>query len=241
MTESARTPGTRKSSGSTKSVETTSTLAKNTMTPRGTARVTIAFSPRRSCRSSSARACAAIAREVTRPPGVASAVIWRNTSSSERRPACNAAQRRRCGRAGSTRDRRCSCRRSRRPHDVLPRRSSTTAPAAPPIAAESAYHVEAGLGGEPHFVRDRVTGELGRRAERRQPAAGDDRDAVAELLGFVHAVGREHHGRAAGRRWCATSCHVVARACGSIPAVGSSRNSTSGLPITAHASERRCC
>ena len=41
--------------------------------------------------------------------------------------------------------------------------------------------------------------QLGRRAERGQAAAGDDRDAVAELLGLVHAVRREQHGGAACR------------------------------------------
>ena len=37
-----------------------------------------------------------------------------------------------------------------------------------------------------------------------------------------------------------TRSHVVARACGSMPAVGSSRNTTRGRPTSAHASERRC-
>ena len=39
--------------------------------------------------------------------------------------------------------------------------------------------------------------ELGRRTERGELAARDDRDPVAQLLGFVHRVRREQHGDAA--------------------------------------------
>ena len=42
-----------------------------------------------------------------------------------------------------------------------------------------------------------MPGELGRRTERGELAAGDDRDAVAEVLGLVHRVGREQHRHAA--------------------------------------------
>ena len=55
-------PGTMKSTGCAKSVETASTFAKNTRIPSGIASVTMRFSPRRSCRTVSARVCASSAR-----------------------------------------------------------------------------------------------------------------------------------------------------------------------------------
>ena len=103
ITASDSTPGTRKSTGCLKSVGiVVSTLAKNTRMPSGTASVTIRFSPRRSCSTSSARDCATSAlgsspasprsagpAAATGSGATASAVICRNTSSSERRPDCN--------------------------------------------------------------------------------------------------------------------------------------------------------
>src|SRR3954454_9159313 len=65
MTASDSTPGTRKSTGCAKSVETASTFAKNTRMPSGIASVTMRFSPRRSCSVLSARAWAKTARRCT--------------------------------------------------------------------------------------------------------------------------------------------------------------------------------
>ena len=68
--------------------------------------------------------------------------------------------------------------------------------------------VEPGLGREPDLVGDRVPRQLGGRAERGELAARDDRDAVAQLLGFVHRVRREQArsrrgraGRGRAARW----------------------------------------
>ena len=71
--------------------------------------------------------------------------------------------------------------------------------------------------------------ELGRRALGDDPAAGDDRDPVAQLVGLEHVVRGQQHRRAgvdAGpRRWCAAR----GRRPGRCRCDGSSRNSTSGL------------
>ena len=72
-------------------------------------------------------------------------------------------------------------------------------------------------------------------------AVVDDRDAVAEVLGFVHRVGGEHDG-ARRRRAARGSSPTSSRArAGSMPAVGSSRNTSVGRPTSESASERRCC
>ena len=42
-------------------------------------------------------------------------------------------------------------------------------------------------------------------------------------------------------RSCPISSQVACLACGSMPAVGSSRNTSSGRPMTAAASDSRCC
>ena len=42
-------------------------------------------------------------------------------------------------------------------------------------------------------------------------------------------------------RSCVISSQVACLACGSIPAVGSSRKTSSGRPMTAAASDSRCC
>ena len=121
---------------------------------------------------------------------------------------------------------------------ACPRRARRTRPAVPrrPCRGVDAERlrqhgeVEPGVGREPDLVAAACCGQLGRRPERGEPAAGDDRDAVAQLLGFVHRVRREQHGDAA----VAQVAHELPRrraACGSMPAVGSSRNTTSGRPI----------
>ena len=173
-----------------------STLAKNTRMPSGIASVTIRFSPRRSCSIVSARACATSARRL-HGYRASSAVICRKTSSSERRPACSAASVTFASRRKHAR----SAMRSgvpARAHDVLARAllddvavgrgRARCASASTSSPASAANQISS---------RDRVPGELGRRTERGELAAGDDRDAVAELLGFVHRVRREQDGHAA--------------------------------------------
>ena len=210
---------------------TASTLAKNTSTPIGTASVDDrVLAPPHLQRELGARLGGdrAGAHWCSR---VASAVICRNTSSSERRPACSAARvtswsrsqhARSAMRAGVAGD----------AEHVLPRPFLDDAVDADTERGGERAPVEAGHGREPDLVGGRrVLRQLGRRPERGEPAAGDDRDAVAEVLGLVHPVRREQHrgaarprGRAPGPTWS------PARA-GPCPAVGSSRNTTSGLPI----------
>ena len=74
----------------------------------------------------------------------------------------------------------------------------------------------------------------------RRPAGVDDHDVVGELLGLVHEVRGEHDGDAVGAQ-LPTRSQVACRACGSRPAVGSSRKTSSGRPTTAMASASRCC
>ena len=184
---SASTPGTRKSTGSAKSVVTASTLAKNTRTPIGTASVTIdVLAAPHLQRAVSARACAAIARacSLVLPRGFGGDLqehLFERTPAGLQRGerdvavAQEAARGRRCAPA-------CPGR-ARRTPPVVPRRRRRRPT---PSAAASARRSRPGVGREPDLVGRRVLRQLGRRAERGEPAAGDDRDAVAQVLGLVH-------------------------------------------------------
>ena len=80
--------------------------------------------------------------------------------------------------------------------------------------------------------------ELGERAVHDDPALVEDPDPVGELLGLLQVLRGEQHGRAA-RASSLTACHTAMRACGSSPAVGSSRKMTGGFPIRLIAMSRR--
>ena len=68
----------------------------------------------------------------------------------------------------------------------------------------------------------------------------DDGHAVAEDLRFVHVVRRQQDRAAARRGTAEHGSQSCRRDCGSRPVVGSSRNSSSGSPASAHASASRC-
>ena len=88
-----------------------------------------------------------------------------------------------------------------------------------------------------------LPGELRRRAVRDDPPAVEDQDAVGELLGLGQIVGGEQdRGLALVGEALRRGRGNSRRASGSNPAVGSSRNSSSGRPTMpiATSSRRRC-
>ena len=103
----------------------------------------------------------------------------------------------------------------------------------------SAPRVDAGRQREGDLARARIaTAQRLRGTLGDDPAGGDDRDAVSELLGLVHVVGGEEDRLASACRPWMTS-QAARRANGSNPVVGSSRKSSSGSPISASATSRR--
>src|SRR5439155_14651272 len=194
MTASDSTPGTRKSTGWAKSVEIASILAKKTRIPSGMARVTMRFSPRRSCSRVSARVCATRARRLTLPS------LFRGDLQEDflERSASGLQRGERDVRvAQEARELRDALRGTCGTYDVLSGAVLDNLAAIEAERAPDRDRVESRRSREPDLVRDGGLGELGRRPERRQLAAGNDRDAVAQLLGFVHRMGREQHGDAA--------------------------------------------
>ena len=100
--------------------------------------------------------------------------------------------------------------------------------------------VEAGVGGEARSRRRRVRGVSSAgepSAARRPPVMIATRSHSVSASSIACVVSSTVTPRSRRSR---TRSHVVARACGSMPAVGSSRNTTRGRPMSAHASERRC-
>ena len=82
--------------------------------------------------------------------------------------------------------------------------------------------------------------ELLRGALGHDPAAVDDRQPVGEPVGLLQVVGGEQDGRPSSRGQPAISAHSSARASGSSPVVGSSRNSTGGVVHQARSRRRAC-
>ena len=139
--------------------------------------------------------------------------------------------------AGERRDRGRGRRRRRRgTRRATPR--STSAPRArrpaPPTSTPPG-RAEADLVG--------LTGahELCGRALGEQATVVDDDDLVGQLLGLVEIVGRQQHRdalRRGARRWCAGSAGGRSGRCRPSARRGTRRR---GRPISASASDRRCC
>ena len=95
-------------------------------------------------------------------------------------------------------------------------------------------------GVEPKRDRLRRPRQLGRRAERDEPAAIDDRDPVGDLLDIAQVVARQQDRHALVPEADRSAPRVAARASTSIPAVGSSSATSAGLPTSASARPSRC-
>src|SRR5438552_12235977 len=163
ITASDSTPGTRKSTGWAKSVEIASTLVKKTSIPSGMARVTIRFSPRRSCSSVSARVCATSARRFTLPSlfrGDLQEDFLERTASGLQRGERDVRV------AQEARELRNALRGTRGAYDVLTGAVLDDLAAIKAERAPDRDRVKSRRRREPDLVRDRVLGELGRRPER---------------------------------------------------------------------------
>ena len=210
---------------------TASTLEKNTRMPSGIASVTSRLSPRRSVQHQLDAGLRGDRRRASRVRSVASAVsreehvFERSAAGAQLARGATSSSRSQRGEVGDERGRAAARATTYSPGRVLAhaRRRRARAPSA------SAATVEAGRGRE----RDLVGG---RRAWSARPAC---RSATRRPWSMIATrsqscsassmrVRREHDGDAARRAARGRARHVVARACGSMPAVGSSRNTHVG-------------
>ena len=119
---------------------------------------------------------------------------------------------------------------STRARQACGRRS--TARRAPSTRASGRRGVTRPRPGRRRARRDRVAAQLGLQLVGRAPGddlpAVDDRDLARQLVGLLEVVGRQQDRQAVLARGAAISAHSSARASGSRPVVGSSRNRTRG-------------
>src|SRR2546423_4966135 len=169
MTASDSTPGTRKSTGWAKSVEIASILAKKTRIPSGIARVTMRFSPRRSCSRVSARVCATRARRFTLPSlfrGDLQEDFLERTASGLQRGERDVRV------AQEARELRNALRGTRGAYDVLTGAVLDDLAAIKAGRAPDRDRVESRRSRYTDLVRDGALGGLGRGPERRRLASG---------------------------------------------------------------------
>ena len=242
ITARARMPGARKSTGCASVGEATSTSEKNTSSTTGMPRVSSSDSPRRSVSSSTSALSAW--RGTQRPSGSGrlrrlASVSRRNTSSRRLAAGPQVGERQVVlGQPGGQRGH------GRR---AWPRRRPGTRPVAPrrtvaPRRRRERGDVEARRGTEADL------------AARRPTASARPACPSATTRPWSMITTRSASRSASSSSWVVSSTHdpVVAQPAGSrpgwpagrpgsTPAVGSSRNATSGRPTRARASDSRCC